>query len=172
MKIGWFLSYMTALLGLLCLPGDAGGQRAAGSPQTLKLQVDVEVYGQDNTKDTRYRIPIENGTVSVGEYAHQRGIRASDGVAGFRTYLTERGVRASHLFITGTKHRTEYIDIDGDGLLDALHNHSTDKLFIVVDGGWVEVGRQKVGFSEGNSRTTQTEPRQSYTFKGSAWVRD
>ena len=89
---------------------------------------------------------------------------------GFRTHVTERGARASHLFITGTKHRTEYIDIDGDGLLDALWNHSADELFILVEERWVQVAKQKVGFSEGNHRTTTADPPRMYVFRGSAWV--
>ena len=172
MKIGYSLTCLMALLGPVWLCGDGVEKREPGKPQARTMQIDVEVYGEDDTKDTRYRVPIENGTVLVGEYAHQRGIRASDGVAGFRTYETKPGVRSSHLHIAGTKHKTVYIDIDGDGLLDAMENQSTDNLFIMIDGRWVEVWKQKVGFAEGNSRTTVAEPSQSYTFKGSTWARD
>lgn len=134
------------------------------------VQAEVQVEGDGDTKDTRYRLPLENGTIEVGEYAHQRAIRASDGTAGFRTELAENKQRRVYFSITGTRNKTTYIDIDGDGILDAMENLTSDRLFIWAENTWVEVDRQKVGFSIGDSRRS-TEGNKEYVFKDSHWAR-
>lgn len=143
---------------------------SAPAPDSAHLKnVKVQIYGEGETKDTRYELVIENGKIDAGEYTHQKGIRASDGTAGFRTELAENNQRRVHLFIEGTQNKTSYIDIDGDGILDAMENRTTDKLFIWAEETWVEVGRSKVGFSIGGARRTIDHPR-IYVFKDSHWV--
>jgi hypothetical protein len=145
---------------------------AAKPDSTRKLEIDVDTFGDGDNRDTRYAVPTANGPVTVGEYAHARAIRADDGTAGFRTAANGHDGRSVYFSIRGTKLNSEYVDIDGDGMLDARTVEPTGKLFIAVEGRWVEVGDQKVGFSIGNSRTTVADPPASYVFKESAWVKE
>lgn len=145
----------------------------AAKPDAMrKLEIDVETYGEGDNRDTRYAVPTANGPVIVGEYAHGKGIHAGDGMAGFRTVANGRKGRSAYFSIRGTKYTCEYVDIDGDGMLDAMTVETTKKLYIAVEGHWVEVGDQKVGFAIGNIRTTVASPPVNYVFKESAWVKE
>lgn len=80
------------------------------------------------------------------------------------------------LFMKETANRTEYIDIDGNGMIDAMVKRTKDynTPFILVGGEWLEVGDQKgdpfviggrVGSGSGASY-------QGYRFQAPDWVND
>lgn len=142
------------------------------SPVTTNVEIKKETHTLGNYREMKYLVGTEAGGVEITAAADGKTLTAQSKSAAFRTESMPDGGKLVRLTLIAKNH-VEYVDIDGDGLLDGMVNYTTAKTAISVDGKWVEV-QSKGGedFSDNRRRQTASEPAITYVFKGSAWVKE
>lgn len=137
---------------------------------TIQVERSVSKFGANER--TTYKVPLGNGKVEITEAVDDKEISVWDGKIGYNTYEIAKGRRNFALVIVGAKHRYQYADIDGDGMLDVMLNRSLERHFILVEQKWIEVKPDPGKPREGSTRISAELPETTFVFQGSSWAKE
>jgi hypothetical protein len=135
-----------------------------GDTYERKVEVKVVHYAAGNVSN--YTLPLEKGEVHVWQVDGDRGFHVATQHPDGRLEIAtdDQGNAAGFMVVLG---EMEYIDLNGDGVIDAMREGKARIPRILLEGKFVEVANSKSPFRGLTARAV--DGTTEYIFEGGKW---